>query len=287
VKGDVSKAQEEFLKLQRLATGLFRGLYVFTLLDLYSLQGQFKSAAPIAENMLDFVQKMDQEALEAFIHTRFARLHMESGNMEAALKECEATLETVDKVVEAVPGIVRPGLSAKMRTLYYKGLIKAETGLVEEAVETAERLKGLIEEDLNQKLIRFFWHLLGRVELEKENYPGAIEYFEQALSNIPPGGVDIAGYGRFTDSLALAYFKSGELEKARDIYEKTASSMGVMDSNVIYPKTFYMLGKVYEELGNNEKAVANYKKFLEIWKDADPGLPEPADAKTRLAALSR
>jgi tetratricopeptide (TPR) repeat protein len=158
-------------------------------------------------------------------------------------------------------------------------------GLVEEALEAAKRLQGLIEEDLNQKLIRFYLHLLGRIELEKENYPGAIKYFEDALSYIPPGGVGIAGYGRFTDSLALALFKSGELEKARDIYERTASLMGMMDSNVIYAKTFYVLGMVYEGLGDRQKAIANYQKFLEIWKDADPGLPEPADAKNRLLSL--
>lgn len=46
------------------------------------------------------------------------------------------------------------------------------------------------------------------------------------------------------------------------------------------------MGKVYEGLGDKEKAIVNYQKFLEIWKDADPGLPDPADAKNRLAALS-
>jgi tetratricopeptide (TPR) repeat protein len=230
---------------------------------------------------------MDQEGLEAIFTILYARIHMESGNMEAALIKCEAALETIDKMVEAVPGILRPNLSAKMRILYLKGLIKAEMGLVDEAMETAERLKGLIEEDLNQTLIRFYWHLLGRIELEKESYAQAIVYFDQALSYIPPGGVEIAGYGRFNDSLALAYFRSGELENARDIYEKNASLMGMLDSNVLYAKTFYMLGKVYEGLGDKGKAIENYQKFLELWKDADPGLPESADAKSRLASLSR
>ena len=285
VEGDLPKAREEFLKLQKPGAGLLRGLSTFFLLELSCKQGQFKSAIQMAEYLLEFVQKMDQEAFEAVFHTRFAKLHMESGNMEAALRQCEAALETVDKVVETQAPVLRPEPPDKMKTIYFKGLIKAEMGLIGEALETAERLEGLIEEDLNQKLIRFYLHLLGRIELKKENYPGAIKYFEEALSHIPPGGEDIAGYGRFTDSLALAFFKSGELEKARDIYEKIASLMGVMDSSVIYPKTFYMLGKVYEGLGDKEKATANYQKFLDLWKDADPGLPEPAYAKNRLEEL--
>jgi len=201
------------------------------------------------------------------------------------LRECEATLEMADKVIEAQSGVVRPEPPDKIRTIYFKGLAKAEMGAIEEAQETAGRLKGLIEEDLNQNLIRYYWHLLGRIELEKENYPGAIEHFDKALSYIPAKGTAISGYGRFADSLALAYFRTGDLEKARAIYEKNVSLMGLIDSNVIYAKTFYMLGKVYEELGDKEKAAANYWKFLDLWSDADPGLPEPADAKSRLKKL--
>jgi len=46
-----------------------------------------------------------------------------------------------------------------------------------------------------------------------------------------------------------------------------------------------MPGKIFEKKGWRDKAIEHYEKFLELWKDADPGMPEIEDAKERLAGL--
>jgi len=48
-----------------------------------------------------------------------------------------------------------------------------------------------------------------------------------------------------------------------------------------------MLGKIYEQQGSRTKAIEHYDKFLDLWKDADPGISEVEDAKKRLSELKK
>jgi tetratricopeptide (TPR) repeat protein len=80
--------------------------------------------------------------------------------------------------------------------------------------------------------------------------------------------------------------KAGDLTKAREQYERiTALTSGRLSYGDVYARSFYHLGQIDEKLGDKAKARENYAKFLDLWKNADPGLPEPADAKKRLSAL--
>ncbi len=45
------------------------------------------------------------------------------------------------------------------------------------------------------------------------------------------------------------------------------------------------LGALYLMQGKLEKAIEPYEKFLDLWKDADPGIVEVEDARERLAGL--
>lgn len=46
-----------------------------------------------------------------------------------------------------------------------------------------------------------------------------------------------------------------------------------------------MLGKIYEQKDNRTKAIEHYEKFLDLWKNSDPGIAEIEEAKRRLAKL--
>ena len=138
---------------------------------------------------------------------------------------------------------------------------------------------------MNRKTIRFYYHLLGMIELERENFSKAIENLKKAISLLPFPRY-LGPHALFIQFLASAYYRSGDLEKAREEYKRILSlTMGRINYGDIYAKSFYMLGKIYEQQGNTAKAIKNYSKFLALWKDADPGIPEVEEAGKRLKTI--
>lgn len=90
------------------------------------------------------------------------------------------------------------------------------------------------------------------------------------------------------DGLARTYQKIGNLDKAILEYEQlTSDDPNMRGRRLIYPKHHFSLAKLYEAKGMRSKAIERYKKFLDIWNDADEDFLELDDAKNRLATLLR
>ena len=51
------------------------------------------------------------------------------------------------------------------------------------------------------------------------------------------------------------------------------------------PKTFAYSARSASRKVGKDKTTEHYEKFLDLWKDADPGIAEVDDAKERLAGL--
>jgi tetratricopeptide (TPR) repeat protein len=84
----------------------------------------------------------------------------------------------------------------------------------------------------------------------------------------------------------MAYYKAGDMEKAQEQYEKIVNlTIGRIHWGDIYAKSLYKLGQIYEQKNWVGKAIEQYEKFLELWKNADPGDADVDDAKKRLAGL--
>jgi tetratricopeptide (TPR) repeat protein len=261
-----SLEEREIVTLYNNYLGLFA-------LDL--LEGKFEKAETELGQAIEKMSKLGAKDYETEFHIRLAYEYLRLGKPEKALEECQEGRKLALEIEKD---------DWQRQALYVMGLSYLRKGSMEEAQKTAEELKQMIQSGINKKKIRFYTHLAGMIELERKNYPKAIEYLKEAVESLPYGPLEKDA--SFIDSLALAYYKSGDLEKARETYEKiTSLTLGRYLYGDMFAKSFYMLGKTYEQKGQKEKAVENYKKFLDLWKDADPGLRELEDAKKHLSSL--
>jgi len=146
----------------------------------------------------------------------------------------------------------------------------------------------------NANIKRMLEYLRVKILFTEGSWEEAISKFEQ-LS--PTFAITSGTSGRIIDGntmfyhemdLAYAYEMKGEMEKAIAVLEDIVRfDSADSDLRLTPPKVYYNLGRLYEKMSMKERAKENYAKFLDLWKDADAGLPELGDAKARLAALQR
>jgi tetratricopeptide (TPR) repeat protein len=157
---------------------------------------------------------------------------------------------------------------------------------VDNAERTADELKKVLQRRKNKKLLRYYYHLLGNIELEKQNYYEAITYLKRAFSLLPFQYSQLDDHAMFLYPLAAAYNKAGDLEKAQDQFKNiTLLTTGRLFYGDIFAKSLYMLGKICQEKGQEEEAITHYARFIQLWENADPEIPELKDAKEHLNNL--
>ncbi|UCE42612.1 MAG: protein kinase [Candidatus Aminicenantes bacterium] len=289
IKGDIYHAQEDFFhaeaeyqKLPREAEEVAR-LYGWDCLgDLYMLQGRWDEAIVQILQAFKLAESVGDRPWQAWLSSRLAYMYMRQGNYQEALDVCNNALQ-IDM------GGAR--LDLQRRVMYFKGLAEVAMNSLPEARKTATALRQSIEGGLNQKEIRFFYHLAGMIQLAIDRYPQAIENFNQAISLLPHQYYRhpwIVGNDRamFLDSLALAYARSGNQDEALEEYGKIHTlTLARLDYGDIYAKSYYQLAKIFEQKGWDQLAKQNYQRFLSLWQNADPGIPELDDARQRLTTL--
>jgi tetratricopeptide (TPR) repeat protein len=277
-RGDLNKAEEEYRKLLK-PEDLFssiNGRHKLGSLDF--LQGKFEQGIGELKQALEIAQNLGDKYRQGGMQLWLTYFYLSFGHLKEALEEADKWMKIVAEW--------EPSWHSKCGPLLFKGLCYIQMNSLEEALKIAEEMKAL---NLRRREKRWYLLLIGVIELEKKNDAKAIEYLKEALSLIAhqweSGASDNAC---FIEPLARAYFQSDDLENARREYEEiTRLTTGRLGYGDIYARSFYMLGKIYEKQGNKAEAIANYQRFLDLWKDADPGLPEVPDARGRLAALSK
>jgi tetratricopeptide (TPR) repeat protein len=280
-KEDFDKAEEDYFKvLERKELGYH--LYIRILLGTsHILRGKFESGREQYRQGLELAEKLGDNWWRVCFYIWRAYSYLKSGSPEDALKDCEAAWSIAPDSADS--------LKWQRRALYYKGQAFLEMNSAAEARKAADIIRELVDEGTNKKDIRYCNHLLGLIELERKNYSKAIEYFTEAISLLPyENGMEPFANDQvnFAEDLASAFYESGDMERAREEHEKILTfTMGKLYFGDIYARSLYWLGRIHEGKGQKSKAIDFYEKFLELWKDADPGFPEVEDSTERLIGL--
>lgn len=306
---DFVNAENEFQRFieQGSKSEQFEGFC--NLIGLYLTQGKLEEAKKQAGLAIESANRLYDWSSKKRAHFLMACLDRLSGNLPEAQKE----IEQACPCYKEDDSYFNPETKTKFASIqgddiyclkyfHLRALLTLEMGRIEEFEKQLAEIKQLIEQAQYPKLMRAYYHLLGHKELRENNFDKAIDYFWKALNLLPASpygqGADIDS-AQYYYSLAEAYYQAGRCWSALDLYKRVPSYWEQrVGSGYIYAKSFYRMAKIYDRCrrpsGATEKqlradkamAIENYRKFLSLWKGADPIFgAEVEDAKKRLAAL--
>jgi tetratricopeptide (TPR) repeat protein/predicted Ser/Thr protein kinase len=266
-KQEYAEAEKYFKKLVAADNPLTQALGRSDLAFIPMYQGKLRLALKIIDNTIA-VDRTDQKFWRelVYLYQCKAKIHEERGELGVAIRELETGFKTNRKVDPGAPVFGSP---------YYVYLLTRNGQMAEAEALVMEMKKGS-EGNVNNL---GYCSAAGSIALANNDLKGAQYIFEK--------GKGYAFYG--TNFWARAFLQLGAPDKTVALLEKALSKFSAdrIFNAIDSVKAHYVLGMAYEKLGQTAKAFQKYKDFLDVWKDADPGLPEVADARQRLEKLKK
>jgi len=201
---------------------------------------------------------------------------------------------------EALRSAEERGLHAStLAALYWTGMFEALAGRLDQAKAVVDRLVENGRSGLSKAHERAARCLAGFIAAARNSPGEAVEEFGAAVALLPrdvpylddqPYQVgSVAGtHAVVLYSAAQGLEEAGDLKAALDLYQRI---FGLNGGRLMHPDLYALshqaTGRLKEAMGDREGARRSYEKFLDLWKNADPGLPEVEYARARLAALGQ
>lgn len=272
-RGDVTRAEREYQRILEQEDPASRFYGWSRLAALYLSEGKFEKAEAQLLQASALADQVGDTERKMWLHLHLAQLNLARGKPNQAVDEWRIAWKiALAQDLDLLPH------------LHLKGLIALQTKSIEQAENAADQLKKTLQAKRNKKLMRYYHHLAGMIELAEGDFSEAISCFERAISLLPSQHSELDDHAMFLYPLALAYYRSGNLQKAQEHYKRIISlTTGRLFFGDLFAKSFYMLGRIYDEKGLKEEAMAHYRRFIQLWAQADTAAPELARARERVA----
>ena len=266
--------------------------------DIAFLRGDSRASEREYRSALELADKEDLR----WTRGRLALLCVAQGRFEKGREETRASTLTTrtDGLVELAAGRAERAVkgvqvaladpliaSDPYYTVYFTtflGLACTAAGDNAGAEKALAAIKARADGFFSVPATRFGLVLSGAMASRRGDNRAAVADLERAASMMWHQSGWSDEHGLVFDLLAAAYTAVGDLAKARESYEKIAPlTSGRLMWGATYARSFYHLGLIAERQGDKARAREQFTKFLDLWKNADPGQREVADARARLA----
>jgi DNA-binding winged helix-turn-helix (wHTH) protein/tetratricopeptide (TPR) repeat protein len=188
----------------------------------------------------------------------------------------------IDKEARALATLSLRMMPNSPRHNAFAALAFARTGDSEEAEALISGLSKLpwLGTDVYNVL---FPSIRAAIQLDRKNPAAAVEELRPAV----PYDLGTASSGLTLYYRGLAYLELKSGNEAAAQFQKIVDNRGVVTTDSYWPLAHLGLARAYARTGDTEKSLAQYREFLELWKNADPDLRILNQAKAEYATLSR
>jgi len=245
-QGKYQDAENKYLKLLETKQPTAHYQARMTLSSLYVFQGKFSDAIDQLNQGIELADMLGEKMWLQNLYSSMAFVEILRGKLDNAIQACN---KAEDIAIESKRAARKKG------ALLCKGLVFLKQKSWEDAQKQADELKLLVEAGFNPKEMRYYYYLDGILQSGKQNFTGAIKSFDTAISMMLSEDKMRADV---YDTKAEALFLAGDLDGAREIYEKNISRHPIDPANAYYyTKSFYMLGRIFQQQGMKNKARSN------------------------------
>ena len=172
---------------------------------------------------------------------------------------------------------------------YYAGIAKINQGDYDGAKSKAAHIQQVIQEQkLNYVYLDYYYLLLGEIDIAQKHGNAALNVIEKS------SGVSKSFSPYYWRLKAAALALTGNFKESIKIYKRFYNDIYLL--RYITEGYFYFflsraladynIAKIYERMGDSQKAREHYTNFLDLWINSDSGIAEIEDAKKQLAVLN-
>ncbi|HEX9725554.1 MAG TPA: protein kinase [Vicinamibacteria bacterium] len=246
--------------------------------------GRLDHAKDLLRQGRELVEKTQQEDLAFSIEMLDAQIALEEGDLAAARAPLSRAREPLR--------VAKDEWQRERQILLHlmSGVVAARDGDLGGARRELEAQKEVVDE---RNPLDTWWHraLEGEIALSAGDLAEAEKAFaagEPTVKMFFSNGNVVSVFANnlpFRDGRARAKKAQGDLAGAIDIYRGLLTpDIANKWTAMLEPRYVLELARLLDQTGQKEAARTEYERFLELWKDADPHLPELAEARSYLGS---